>query len=76
LETLRHREKERVLWIDAICINQADVHENNRQISICPLYILGRRSFWYGWAVSARTWLTTILVVFSTTPPRCGNPLF
>jgi hypothetical protein len=29
LVNLRHARKERVLWIDAICINQADVEERN-----------------------------------------------
>jgi hypothetical protein len=38
---LREPEDERVLWVDAICINQEDVHERNKQISIMP-YIYTR----------------------------------
>ena len=38
---LRDIQKECVFWIDAICINQADIHEKNRQISIMP-YIYTR----------------------------------
>jgi len=30
---LRHETRERVLWIDAICINQDDVEERNHQVS-------------------------------------------
>ncbi|KAF4625838.1 hypothetical protein G7Y89_g12324 [Cudoniella acicularis] len=33
---LRHPSEERVLWIDAICINQSDVPEKNQQIGIMP----------------------------------------
>lgn len=33
---LQHRSEERVLWIDAICINQSDISEKNSQISFMP----------------------------------------
>ncbi|KAK0099880.1 hypothetical protein ONS96_007829 [Cadophora gregata f. sp. sojae] len=33
LRHLRYKDKKRVLWIDAICINQADVVERNAQVS-------------------------------------------
>lgn len=33
---LRHRLEERWLWIDAICINQADILERNQQLRIMP----------------------------------------
>ncbi|KAI9666007.1 MAG: hypothetical protein M1821_003942 [Bathelium mastoideum] len=32
LRHLRHAEQTRILWIDAICINQSDIHERNQQI--------------------------------------------
>lgn len=41
LKFLRDPEKERVIWIDAICINQEDIQEKNRQITIMP-YIYTR----------------------------------
>ena len=34
LRHLRHIHSSRVLWIDAVCINQADVDERNRQVSV------------------------------------------
>jgi hypothetical protein len=36
LRHLRDTKEERTLWVDAICINQADVLEKNRQIAIMP----------------------------------------
>jgi Heterokaryon incompatibility protein (HET) len=33
---LRKPEEERILWIDAICINQQDIPERNRQVRIMP----------------------------------------
>ncbi|KAK4445144.1 heterokaryon incompatibility protein-domain-containing protein [Podospora aff. communis PSN243] len=33
---LRRSKSEGLFWIDAICINQGDVHEKNRQIRIMP----------------------------------------
>ena len=38
---LRHTSEERVLWIDAICINQADLEERNRQVELMS-YIYAR----------------------------------
>jgi Heterokaryon incompatibility protein (HET) len=32
LLALRHKEKQRVIWVDSICINQRDLHEKNKQI--------------------------------------------
>jgi hypothetical protein len=34
LVNLRDAREDRVLWIDAICINQADVEERNRQVEL------------------------------------------
>lgn len=36
LRYLRHEKNERVLWVDAICINQADAQEIRRRIWIMP----------------------------------------
>jgi len=41
LVNLRHPQEERVLWIDAICINQAGVDERNRQVHLMA-YIYSR----------------------------------
>jgi hypothetical protein len=41
LVNLRDAREERVLWIDAICINQADVEERNRQVQLMA-YIFSR----------------------------------
>jgi hypothetical protein len=41
LTHLRYEKEERVLWIDAICINQQDAREKSSQISIMP-YIYTR----------------------------------
>jgi hypothetical protein len=34
LRYLRHKDKKRILWIDAICINQSDVGEKNHQVAM------------------------------------------
>lgn len=36
LQRLRHETEERVLWIDAICINQTDKPERNDQVLLMP----------------------------------------
>ncbi|KAL8718347.1 MAG: hypothetical protein Q9225_004507 [Loekoesia sp. 1 TL-2023] len=36
LKVLREKHKSRTLWIDAICINQTDLHEKNHQIPMMP----------------------------------------
>ena len=36
LKVLRRTDKSRTLWVDAICINQKDVHEKNHQIPMMP----------------------------------------
>jgi Heterokaryon incompatibility protein (HET) len=47
---LRHRKKFQILWVDAICINQADVQERNSQVSIMiDIYKSSDRTFvWLG----------------------------
>jgi heterokaryon incompatibility protein (HET) len=34
LRTVRHRLRQRVMWADAICINQSDLHERKLQVRI------------------------------------------
>ncbi|EJT77131.1 hypothetical protein GGTG_07043 [Gaeumannomyces tritici R3-111a-1] len=34
LRSLRHNDQPRMLWVDAICINQADISERSRQICL------------------------------------------
>nr|OQO17991.1 hypothetical protein B0A51_14231 [Rachicladosporium sp. CCFEE 5018] len=50
LKRVRHVDRERVLWIDAVCINQVDIHERSAQVvcmggiysgSSCNLVFLG-----------------------------------
>ncbi|KAK0643168.1 heterokaryon incompatibility protein-domain-containing protein [Cercophora newfieldiana] len=36
LHFLRHRKSGRFFWVDALCINQSDIQEKNRQIRIMP----------------------------------------
>jgi Heterokaryon incompatibility protein (HET) len=44
LRHLRTRTKDRVLWIDAICINQEDNNERNNQVSFMDdIYATARR---------------------------------
>ncbi|KAK1750489.1 heterokaryon incompatibility protein-domain-containing protein [Echria macrotheca] len=49
LKRLRHVDKTRTLWVDAVCINQADTAEKNAQVSMM--------SSIYGGATAALLWL-------------------
>jgi len=49
LWVLRRRKKVRILWADAICINQDDLHERAQQVKIMHLV--------YRKAASVRVWL-------------------
>ncbi|PMD41766.1 hypothetical protein L207DRAFT_391609, partial [Hyaloscypha variabilis F] len=50
LEHLRLRKKPRLLWIDAICINQDDIPERNQQVNkMGSIYSKARRAvLWLG----------------------------
>lgn len=50
LRGLRVEVKERMLWVDAICINQSDVPERNKQISIMPFIYMRAQTvlIWLG----------------------------
>lgn len=48
LRDLRDVAQSRLLWIDAICINQSDIHERNRQVSIMgKIYSLAQQTIIY-----------------------------
>lgn len=50
LTRLRLRKKLQILWVDAICINQADIRERNSQVSMMiDIYRSADRTFvWLG----------------------------
>ncbi|KAI9868244.1 MAG: hypothetical protein M1813_006989 [Trichoglossum hirsutum] len=37
LQVLRYQDRVRVIWVDAICINQADIQERNHQVQLMRL---------------------------------------
>jgi hypothetical protein len=44
LRYLRHEEKPRVLWIDAVCVNQRDLDERSQQVKrMADIYTLAHR---------------------------------
>ncbi|OCK80681.1 hypothetical protein K432DRAFT_425579 [Lepidopterella palustris CBS 459.81] len=49
LSRLRYKDRNRLLWVDQICINQADVHERNIQVE--------RMTLIYGLASRTVVWL-------------------
>ena len=50
LRNLRHSDETRVLWIDAICINQDDIQERNEQVKrMTSIYTMAKRVIiWLG----------------------------
>lgn len=58
LRRLRYAQEPRVLWVDALCINQADVLERNQQISqMREIYNIGgakRVVAWFGEVKNAK----------------------
>jgi hypothetical protein len=46
LSRLRHAHDDRVLWVDAICINQDDVAERNQQVQIMAQIYESAASVW------------------------------
>ena len=50
LEALRDADKPRLLWVDAVCINQGSIEERNRQVAImCDIYRNATRTIaWLG----------------------------
>jgi hypothetical protein len=49
LKSLRYRDKDRLLWIDALCINQQDPEERSSQ--------LGKMHLYYRYATNVCIWL-------------------
>jgi hypothetical protein len=60
LRHLRDRALERILWVDAICINQADREESFSQVQ--------RMGCVYEKAMEVRIWLGSVSEVCATTP--------
>lgn len=58
---LRHETEERTLWIDAICIDQSNVHERNQQVSLM--------SYIYTRAEMVIVWLGSILLGMASSNP-------
>lgn len=56
LETLQMPDKERLIWVDAIAINQNDVLESNEQISRMRRYIPLLSLFPSGLGKEMRNW--------------------
>lgn len=49
LRRLRHRSQQRVLWIDAVCINQSDNDEKSHQVALMQtIYRSGSVLLWVG----------------------------
>lgn len=50
LRWLRHPETERMLWIDAVCVNQKDLHERSSQVNLMSETYRGgfRNLVWLG----------------------------
>jgi hypothetical protein len=57
LVSLRDAREERVLWIDAICINQADVEERSRQVQLMHFIFFRAEAVivWLGTTESAQS---------------------
>lgn len=77
LKRLRHSDRRRYIWADAVCINQADIAERGQQVSIMRnIYTKARRVLvWLGQDKTsfARLAFTTICdIVRSWRPPN--NP--
>lgn len=83
LRALRHHQEDRTYWIDAICINQADVSEKNHQVASMARIYQGAEAvkIWLGVDDdSSRTALAyvreTSKKASSTSPiPEAGGPL-
>lgn len=82
LEHFRHPDRPRILWADAICINQSDKKEQGHQVmqmgrifkeAECVLIWLGR-----GTGINAKAafdWITYLEPVISTEPTTLTNEL-
>ena len=79
LRHLRYVESNRVLWIDAICINQADIPERNAQVSrMRYIYKLAQRTvFWIGPATNSSSLALSTLAYFGSQVEytTCNNHL-
>ncbi|KAF2269172.1 heterokaryon incompatibility, partial [Lojkania enalia] len=83
---LRLRQESRLLWVDAICINQLDLNEKNKQIPLMmDIYKLAARVIvWLGseaddssLALTSMQFLdTTLLRVYESQSAVFGRPWF
>lgn len=66
LSTLRLHNKTRVLWVDALCINQSDVQERSQQVALMrKIYSCCRQDI---------AWLGELPDNDSEPEPACDNP--
>lgn len=76
LQYLRSRDQDRILWIDAICINQSDLAEKNQQVlEMGKIFSHAARvMFWLGKpmveAMSLMTSLTELEAKADALPPH------
>jgi len=62
LRYLRHKESPRVIWVDAICINQNDEDEKSEQVQIMgDIYIVAAKV--YAWLGEADCQMDTVFTV-------------
>ncbi|KAJ4334110.1 hypothetical protein N0V95_009253 [Ascochyta clinopodiicola] len=74
LEHLRHARQERKIWIDAISINQADVEERSKQVSIMKrIYQNATRVIvWLGPATDSSEQAMTFLEMMAAAKKKSG----
>ncbi|CZR68059.1 uncharacterized protein PAC_17958 [Phialocephala subalpina] len=65
LRHLRLKDKTQILWIDALCINQPNIHERNHQVT--------QMSQIYAKASKNRLWIIQELYLASEAEIYCGN---
>lgn len=78
LRNLRLPDAPRVLWIDSICINQADIVEKNSQVRLMPLIYERARNvvIWLGEASHDSAVGIHILEYFASSQAPSASPLW
>jgi hypothetical protein len=69
LQAIRHKDTARVLWIDAVCINQTDLKEKGHQVALMGqiYHDATRVVIWLGDSKDGLTQFTSVLDCFVTT---------